>query len=408
MGLLDAVSDFVDGENPAEAKMNLLRDTLITLFDGTGIPASALQWPMTAGGVLDMDGHSLQNVGDLYNVVHVNGGTTFEDAVSSVLASDGGTIVIDPGATARTPVGGLEEINKSNVTIMGMGNNSILHIADRDNTGNGIKVSGDNFRLLNLRVTCEAGASNLESLILTTSTDGLIVSGCVFDAPEEEALLIGGGDPTTNFMIANNQFRNHAKAGVYLNNVRYGAVVGNSFENGTTDNIRVDSTMSYYTEDIMIASNAISGGATGIYSTLGASDPIKARVAVAGNAVSSTNALQLGPLQDVVVSGNTLNGTVAIRSHGGTFGNNQCNGNVTLGSADRVNASGNRFGGTFTIGGTPTNIKLDNNIMESDVTIPATSGLDSFCNNTVDGVIAALTSSDVKLFANNYATGGIT
>jgi hypothetical protein len=175
---LDNVPTFQDDQALSAEDLTALGSSLSQKFT-SGIQTTDILWPMVAGGILDMNGNNIVNIGSLSGVYHVNSNRSLATAVTAVNAAGGGTIVIDSDFDATTTAGGLE-ITAADVTIMGYGDESTLSM---DGTSVGLTISGANFTIRNLSITgtspisIQVNADNFKMVNVKDTSAGRIVLG---------------------------------------------------------------------------------------------------------------------------------------------------------------------------------------------------------------------------------------
>jgi hypothetical protein len=314
--MLDNVPRFESGEHPTADKMNALRDGIVSLLSG-GITGANLSWPLRAEGTLDMNGNDIINLNSMDGAIHVNSTRSIQEAVNQVNAEGGGTIVIDVGYTAVAPSTGLT-ITADNVTIMGIGNSSVLNLGADSKYG--LILDGDNFTLKNLLVTTAADTATFEAAICARATGAQFLS-VTFSSPSETVLRLGdGGTQARDIVVDFCIFQSAANHCINLHNV-----VGFTFSecisrDNAGDFVRIESTASTISSGTITgcAVNTSSATGGGFVSALAATSGAQKGIHISGthfNCYGGGTSLSTAGLQQC-----TVNGSGCLYTGGITFG----------------------------------------------------------------------------------------
>ena len=410
MGTLDAVSLRTDNEKPTADQLNELLEELIVLFNG-GLPASAMTWPMVAEGALDMAGHPILNAASLGGAIRVNEDQTLLQAVTAVNSAGGGVILVDANYTANTSTSPLV-ITADNVSILGYGRSSNIHCVDLVAPGVSIKVTGNNFVMRDIGVTCATSITNMTEMISLEGVVGYLVDGVHFDTPQVAGLKLGTGAAIShNGMVTRVSGEDAVASFISIGGIRLATIAQCVFDEAGTTAIVLPVTDTC--TQLSISSNIFlsSGGASAIEGGPTVVNGSLASLTISGNIIScgSNLALDAGLFQQYTISGNTIQGNVAYAGTKSSLTGNVLIGDIEVDEADAAIVSNNYISGTFSIVDTTcTACTLSGNNIVDTVVFPATSGFDIVTGNRCSGAFTALTSSDVEVYDNNYAVGGTT
>lgn len=413
---------FADDEKPNADKFNALRDAIVQAFSGN-IGSADLSWPMVASGTLDMNNNQIINVAALSGETHVNESKSLVEAVSDVNTAGGGTIVIDPGFTAETTAAGVI-ITANNVHIRGGGSSSQITISD--GTAIGIKVSGGNCSIADLRINLPTSPSTVTTAVQfdggAAVTNGS-VRGVTFSGGTIVGLKIGGTNSANSIRVSDCYF-SAVGTGILLENAFSCTITGTAFRGTTTAQIALGSATSSACKHISIVGNVfhMTTAAAGpcIMSGLSALDASHTDVTISGCAIYNTIAspLALDFIANCAVSGNYILGSWAMDNAAKLLVSN----NVIEEDADTlvitdcadVSFCNNSIDSIVTITGSNVNsdIKFTNNTFRDSVVVGASiCGVTLFVGNTLVKDLTAYTTKDAAdfiVFGFNHVQGSIT
>jgi len=406
MGILDGVSSRTDGETPTAAELNELLEELVVLFNG-GLPSSVLTWPMVAQGSIDMNTHSLVNVGSIGGVTTVNADRTLKQAVDLVNTAGGGIIAIDSDFVAETETTPIV-VTADGVTIMGHGNSSVIHCVDLAASGVSIQVTGDNFMMRDVKVTCASSVANLTHLVHIDGVSGYAVDNMVFDTPKKPALKLGGATASYDGNISRVRGNDAATSFIEVSHTRRSSISQCVFTEAGTAAITLPSgNLCIYTT---ISNNVVlnTGGGAAIDGgpTVGGGN--FSELTVSNNILScgTSDALDAGYFTNFTVTGNVIYGDVTYNGQNSVFSGNTVYGDMVATGTSRANIVGCYISGTFDVtDATCARSTFNSNSVNGHTTFPTTSGFDVVTGNRVNASLFILT-TDVAVFDNNYADGG--
>ncbi len=411
MGTLDGVGSRYDGETPDADDLNELLETLKTLLNG-GLPSSTLRWPLVAEGGLDMAGFSIINTASSSGVIHVNGASSFADAVAAVNAANGGVIVLDPGFQASKSADALV-ISADDVSIVGYGDTSELYFPDMTSAGVGIKVTGDNFSAQNFKVTCASSIANMTEMFVLEGVTGYTIKDITATAPKKALFTLGAGtgDTTRVYDGVVSNLRSSSAATTHIDLVNVDKLSMSALRLGLAGTGCVTfpsaSMCRYVTLDGSVLSNTGAPCLTGGPPTVAVTN--LDWINITGNIFISSGetAVTLGVQRYMVFDSNVIYGDMPLAGSSVTWSNNVVHGDVAVDLLTHSVLSGGRVLGDFTVGTSNARNTLTGVSLTNSVTFPANAEFDIITNVRCQGALTNLTGSGAELYDNNYALGGI-
>lgn len=361
---------FVDKEIPSPEKFNAFVQALQAKFTA-GIGSAEIQWPLNAGGNLNMLENEITGATKLLTVVNADAYDTVQEAVN---AAKGGILFIKPDVTLTST--GLE--TDDDLTIIGCGPTSVLGVAT-GGTGPLLRTTaaGVSITISNLSLK---GRGNTSDGIVLRGVDQALIHNVNFDNFDGTALHITNsgtvGNTSERVLVSNCIFTDGTGNHVLADDVEDMAVTGcysyncgsNAFEFAPTDSLS-------YVARINISNNIISDSDQSGIVVRGSGGAVNARFADAvisgnifyGNTQTSGPAIECGAASAVYqrfnIVGNNVSSAVsdAIKVYG-TFGSvtgNNCTNagqhGIDCTTSAHMTVSGNNFYGANNIG-----VKADN------------------------------------------------
>ena len=401
------VSPRYDGEVPNAEALNELLVELQALLVANGLPSNLLQWPVVAQNVLDMNGFAIVNAASTSGVVHVNEAMSLTSALATL--PTGGTIEIDPGFAATTSSSGIA-VAADNITIRSSGGGSIL-VASRGASGPGILVTGDDFRLEDVTITCEGSLTNVTALVETQGASRSRVTRCFFDTPQAVGVLSTFGvSGSYGGVVSGNVMSSGSAAYVEIQSAYAMSVDNNYMTSNSAENILITNS-SALLENISIKNNIAVAGTYAVHYAHTIFDAGVKVLNIIGNTfLNQTSGFDTNAFAYVKVADNTFSCDCVLSNHFGEVVGNTFLLDIELTDSFDVTIVGNTFVGTLTLGSGNSMASMSSNIFEEDLNFfgLGSEEIAGFTGNTSNAIFVSLAQSSVEAFTGNYATGGTT
>lgn len=278
--MITGLPTFEDDEIPTYTKLNLLASTLVAKF-ANGITGADLKYPFKLEGDLDLNGHTIVNIGVSA------GGIRFADDFTSIqaaiddLPTTGGVVLLSNSSYSITspislqgsdgqyrqavmllgagPASTLTQAGASPVVKLGYTRNAIQNVAIdmASGTGTGISIEGTDCRVSNVRVY--GGAATSKCIDLATSARTR-VNNCLLESGY--GIFYGTFAGAGPFYINNNKIV--ASYGIYLNEAESAYIVDNIITASTGNSINLTIRPATTESGTVVARNILSAPTAGV------------------------------------------------------------------------------------------------------------------------------------------------